>query len=116
MTHHRYWNQLEVPQRVADLALLFHNVSEDMDLHMLNVMKRADCKRRTGANFDGCINVLIKRAVLEQNTTLLSASFALLWGGIKIVQPTDAACLLPPPGTQGCATDGIQIDFSFHQQ
>jgi hypothetical protein len=115
-----YWNELAVPDRISDIALLFAPFMEQRTrprtlATMARFMERATCGERTGANLDGCEGVAIKRGAQQLNRSLLSASFSRLWREIRIVQPTDPACLAPVKGTQGCATDGIQVDHSFHQ-
>jgi hypothetical protein len=68
-----------------------------------------------GANLDDEVSTAIKRAGLLNNVTLMTTGFDRLWYEIRVVQPTDPACINPPPGTEGCLTDGIQADSSFHQ-
>jgi chondroitin AC lyase len=113
-----WWNELEVPARIADTALLFRPWLEvPRQQHTLEIMvkfmERAVYAHRTGDNLDNEVATAIKRGVLLRNQTLVATGFGRLWHEIRIVQPS--GCLAPPRGTQGCATDGIQADSSFHQ-
>ena len=104
-----------MPARIADTALLFAPWIKDphtLDL-MYKFMERADYTGRTGANLDDEVATAIKRAGLRGNVTLMSEGFTRLWHEIRVVQPS--GCLYPPHGTEGCPTDGIQADHSFHQ-
>ena len=110
-----WWNELQVPARIADAALLFRPwIRTQHTLAVLSkFMERADYSKRTGANLDDEVATAIKRGVLFGNRSLVAAAFARLWEEIRVVQPS--GCLDPPRGTQGCPTDGIQADSSFHQ-
>ena len=112
-----YWNELAVPSQIADTALLFQPwVSSPHTLTILvKFMERAVYADRTGANLDAELLTAITRAAIQSNHTLMQVAFNRLWEEIRVVQPTDPACISPPHGSQGCATDGIQIDSSFHQ-
>ena len=112
-----WWNELSVPARIADTALLFApHIRTNHTLEvMVKFMERANYGQRTGANLDDEVATAIKRAALLKNESLMALGFARLWHELRVTPPTDPACLHPPPGTQGCATDGIQVDHSFHQ-
>jgi chondroitin AC lyase len=112
-----YWNELAVPAQIANTALLFQPwISSRHTLAtMCKFMERAVYGKRTGANLDAEVSTAITRAALQSNRTLMRVAFARLWEEIRVVQPTDPACIAPPHGSQGCPTDGIQIDRSFHQ-
>lgn len=111
-----WWDDLRVPWRVASTALLFQPwLDVELEAQMVMVMERADYSKRTGANLDDEVATAIARGALLRNATLVGVGFARLWQEIRVVPPTDPACLDPPHGTQGCATDGIQADASFHQ-
>lgn len=112
-----YWNELAVPAQIANTALLFKPwISSYHTLTiMVSFMRRAAYGKRTGANLDAEVSTAITRAALQSNRTLMRIAFNRLWEEIRVVQPTDPACIAPPHGTQGCPTDGIQIDRSFHQ-
>lgn len=104
-----------MPCRIADAALLFEPWlgSSHMLAIMVKFMARAVYTRRTGANLDDEVTTAIKRAALLRNHTLMQVGFRRLWAALHVAPPTDPACLSPPHGTQGCATDGIQADHSF---
>ena len=112
-----YWNELAVPAQIANTALLFQPWIDSRHTAgiMVKFMKRATYGRRTGANLDAEVSTAITRAAVQSNHTLMRVAFNRLWEEIRVVQPTDPACIAPPHGTQGCLTDGIQIDHSFHQ-
>jgi chondroitin AC lyase len=112
-----YWNELAVPAQIANTALLFEPwISSRHTLAiMVKFMERAVYGKRTGANLDAEVSTAIIRAALQSNHTLMRVAFSRLWEEIRVVQPTDPACIAPPRGSQGCPTDGIQIDRSFHQ-
>ena len=112
----RYWNELAVPSQIADTTLLFQPwVAPHTLLILVKFMERAVYANRTGANLDAELSTAITRAAIQFNHSLMDAVFKRLWEDIRVVQPTDPACISPPHGNQGCATDGIQIDSSFHQ-
>ena len=112
-----YWNELAVPAQIANTALLFEPwlSSRHTLTIMVKFMERAVYGKRTGANLDAEVSTAITRAALQSNRTLMQMAFSRIWEEIRVVQPTDPACIAPPRGSQGCLTDGIQIDRSFHQ-
>jgi hypothetical protein len=110
-----WWNELSVPATIADTALLFQPwiASPHTLAVMVKFMERANYGQRTGANLDDEVATAITRAALLSNHSVMDAAFSRLWYEIRVVQPS--GCISPPRGTQGCPTDGIQADRSFHQ-
>ena len=102
-----WWNELRVPARIADAGLLFlpwlASAPHTLAI-MLEFSERAIWGDRTGDNLIDEVATVIKRAAIQGNATLMGVGFARLWHEIRVVQPS--GCLVEPPGTTGCATDG----------
>ena len=106
-----WWNELRVPDRIADTALLLgptwlrKGPTRD---GMIKVMARAEGTGRTGANLDDEVATVVKRSVVQSNSTAVARGFTRVWSKVYVSQPS--GCIDPPPGTTGCPTDGIQAD------
>jgi hypothetical protein len=75
------------------------------------IMERANWQKykRTGANLVSELSIQIKRGVLSRNATVVDQAFQRSWSNIKVSPPT-GGCMY-----EGCLTDGIQADRSYHQ-
>lgn len=83
---------------------------------LVQIMARSDWKKhkRTGANLVSELNIQINRGVLSQNTSVVAAAFSKLWSNIYVA-PTGYSNHSIGCNREGCLTDGIQADCSYHQ-
>ena len=79
-------------------------------------MQRANWQKyeRTGANLVSELNIQIRKGYIQKNTTVVASAFAKLWSNVSVA-PTGYSNHSIGCNREGCLTDGIQADRSYHQ-
>ena len=97
-----WWhNEIGVPREVGFiLIMLGDDAPADLKQRGIELMKRANWKRQTGANLLDETWIEVMRGCLQTDPTVIAEAYGRSWQEIRIVDPKE---------------EGIQADGSFHQ-
>lgn len=96
-----WWNQIGIPQFVAELLVLLDTRATPAELAGgLTILLRSNYAAWTGQNLLWGLHVEMNRGVIENNASLVSHAFGLIWNSTVFAAG---------------GADGIQPDGSFYQ-
>ena len=117
--HSSNWfcGEIWTPSMLGNLALAFEPwlTAHETQVTVAIMMRSNWAKyKRTGANLVSELSTQIKRGALLRNRPIVAAAFDRMWEGVRVSPPhgqtNGTDCMY-----EGCQTDGIQADRSYHQ-
>jgi chondroitin AC lyase len=101
-SNENWWeNEIFVPNHIGEILLLLGNdAPEDLKHRGMEIMKRANWQRQTGANLTDETKVQVMRGCIADSPELISQAYDRTWQEVHLAE---------------LGGEGMQADHSFHQ-